>query len=257
MLTTSIALLAAAALGSAPRQGSAGARVFELEDTPAPRFAALDASRRRVAPVDAVPERPPGLRGVPELVAEEPLFGAVPLGGAEAPGGWLYFAVDKRKPTARRYDRLYLDLDRDGDLSDEEERRTWEEFELALEPGDGLGARTVELKPRVRTDRDERTTLTLYFTRVKRGEVEVGHARLEVALAPDPQLSGRFDLPGCHLVLRPPSSPSLEEGLEEEVEGAGPSWFPSEDRLGSGRLIGGEYYVFSAAPDGSRLTVTP
>ncbi len=226
------------AIGSAAPGDPPEERTFELEDGKATRFGQLSLSRKRTERIPAAEERPEGLRGVPVLVAEKPLFGAVPLGiGTEA--RQLYFALDKRKASSRRYDRVYLDLDLDGDLSDEEQRRTWKPFELSLDAGDGLGERSIELKPRVHTKRNGPTTLALYFTKVRHGRIEIGEREFEVVLGQGPTLDGRYDRPDCPMVLDPR-----------------PSRY-TESRLGSGRFIDGAYWVFSATPDGSRLTVKP
>jgi hypothetical protein len=228
-------------LGAA-HDGSPEARTFELEEGEISRFGSARYSLMPSVWIQADEEPPEGLSGLPEFIAERPLFGAYPLdvpGLLDTEGSCLFFALDKRKATDRRYSRIYLDLDRDGDLSDEEPRRTSKEFELEFDLGEGYGRRSIELKPRVRNRRNRPAALSLRPTVGRHGKVEIGGEKFEAFLSQSSRLVGHFDQPDSPLVLQP--RPDA----------------PREDRLGSGRLIGGEYYVFSATPDGSRLTVTP
>lgn len=243
MLTILAPLILLSTPGTAAPGDPPEGRAFELEEGRVFRFSGWSMYLMRGVQVVAEEEPPAGLRGSPEFVAETPLYGAIPLGDPDAAGAEgerLLFALDKRKPDGRRYDRLYLDLDRDGDLADEERRRTSKAFELEFDLGEGYGMRATELKPRVRSSRDGPTTVSLYATTVRHGSIEIGDAELEVVLAQGPHLGGRYDLPDCHLSFLP--RPATRMG---------------NHRLGSGLHIDGEYYVFSATPDGSRFTVTP
>jgi len=59
--------------------------------------------------------RPAGLAVAPEFVSAKPYFGTLPLGDDE-----FLFALDASEEGGTRYDTVYFDRDRDGDLSDEE-----------------------------------------------------------------------------------------------------------------------------------------
>lgn len=58
--------------------------------------------------------RPEGLGGVPEFRSAKPYFGTLPLGDDE-----FLFALDASEEGSTRYDIVYFDRDRDGDLTDD------------------------------------------------------------------------------------------------------------------------------------------
>ena len=226
--------------GAAVPDDPPGTRTFELEEGVAAAFEELDSSLVRGAYAFAGEERPEGLLGVPEFVSKKPQFGVFPLGARRDPsteGRNLFFALDEKDGTGTGHDRLFIDLDEDGDLSDETAQRISKPFALEFDLGEGYGIRSVSLKPKLSSLGDEQSLLYLYAPEVRHGKVEVGGKKLEVVLSQGYYLTGRFDRPHCLMVLTP-----------EE------SWWGA-DRLDSVREIDGKYYTFSATPDGYRFTV--
>lgn len=69
------------------------------------------------------------VKAYPTFRSEKPLYGAVSFGGEYSKPGSGYefhFAIDESSGTGEGYDRLFLDLDRDLDLTNDQPVRAWD-----------------------------------------------------------------------------------------------------------------------------------
>jgi len=83
-------------------------------------FKALDAQQALTFPSGTTtyamiqPAKPAGIVKAPPAVSRYPLYGQIPAGGDQ-----LLFRLDESKGTGQGYDRLIVDVNRNGDLTDD------------------------------------------------------------------------------------------------------------------------------------------
>jgi len=203
----------------------------------------------------------------PDFESDKPLYGSVGFSGRFAgsvpPSGMYYLAIDESAGTGTGYDRLYFDCDGDGDLSDEKPLKSlkdppraalrqysstelqvcFESFEVTFDYG-SAGKHAVEIMARLMAH-DRSPRLTVFATKVRRGEVEISDAKYEALLGYGYSVGMPFDRPGTvfHLI---PKSDSQDP----------PRWLGA-NQLNSMHGIGGECYRFATTPLGDKLFARP
>ena len=200
-------------------------------------------------------------RTYPTFVSERPLYGE-----AELPAGATGFALDESGGTGKGYDVLYLDLDRDGDLTSEPPRRAmtnapprglrqsssmvqrvrFQEFPLGCDYGDDA-RRTVVVMPLLRIDDydgDVYRNLSFFETTVRRGAFAANGVEYRVLLGLERAVGARLDGRRTTLKLAPARG-SLNQ-----------DWWDG-DELGAMHELGDTLYSFSVTPTGDQLTVHP
>jgi len=205
------------------------------------------------------------VKAYPPLKSGKPLYGKAMLG--MAPGQEFYFVIDESGGTGKGYDLLYLDLNRDLDLSNEKPlavvdqpkpdippqgagdfKSTW--FEVLSIPwdfGPGIGVRPLELQTRLLTWQEGSSSLALIATKARRGRISVGSRTYQAVLGQiDPGL--RYDLFCTALYLERVGG----VGLNEPPEPYGDMLHEGLDQM---RPVDGKWYSFTTTPTGDRLTV--
>lgn len=212
---------------------------------------------------------PAAVKTWPAFQSRRPIRGSVPFDVVygEADSGIEYhFAFDESRGTGKGYDRLYLDLNRDLDLTNDApllpRKRTpaWAPvindgtarvtyFENVSIPFDfgPAGKRPVEILPRLIITREGRREMDFLTTKVRRGQIEIAGRPYEAVLGHERHVGGRFDRPFVALYLIP------KRGRDPRSR----SFELSQDHLGAIRPIGNTNYCFSATPTGDRLIVRP
>jgi hypothetical protein len=185
--------------------------------------------------------------------------------------------ADKEKPAKRaqpqpklsRYDRLYIDLNRDLDLRNDPvrkpmkdppwrmlsfwtvaERMAFDYVDIPVDYGPGIGIRPFRVLPWLTIDTDkDHTYRTMHFvaTVARQGRIRIGGHAYEALLAQPYLLNGRFDRPVTALYLKPVNR---KEKVDDDGGFAGGS-------LTTARWRDGGLYTTSATPLGDKLTVTP
>jgi hypothetical protein len=172
----------------------------------------------------------------------------------------------KLPPLKNTYDRLYVDLNGDLDLTNDpvvvpmqappagSEHRyqglvqsvVFEECSVPLDFGAELGQRPVRLVPRLSIQEYEgREYAGVEFIAAvaREGEIRIGSRAYHAVLAQSYVISGRYDAPFTQLLLTSRDNPSERE-----------HWWGA-DQLNAMRLVDGQYYTTSTTPLGDRLIV--
>ena len=203
-----------------------------------------------------------GIKKLPELSSEEPLYGVLHLGhiAGDDPSAVpaFNFVIDESRGPGKGYDRLYLDLDRDLDLAEEKPLSPGEKpardrgpslqevlFETAvLNLGKDPEATTsIEVLPKLRCYEGRPPYLSFLQARVKKGEVTIGGRKYQAVLGHPHTLSNRYDTPDTGLFL-------IGEGTNNY------GWW-GRDTLKAVRKFGDAFYAFAASSSGDELTISP
>jgi len=183
----------------------------------------------------------------------------VPLSGTP-----YRFALDESGGTGSGYDRLYLDLNRDGQMAEDEMLSSREGVQTVTSSHNTYFAQEVRFNYVTfsRTDNDNRThsievTPELIVTKTghkymnysattaRQGRIEIAGHQFTVVMSHGHLLGTRWDRPGTSLKLFP-----LDTDMRQ------PNWLYS-DRLMAMHKIDGTYYRLSTTPAGDVLFVTP
>jgi hypothetical protein len=246
---------------------------------------------------ECVNEPDKAVKAYPKLKSKKPLYGKVKFGWypGKNEGIEIHFALDesgepapdkteanpreevkKKEPASSSdkpseakpssYDRLYLDLNRDLDLTNDvplrpmkeppwqslprwtvRERQAFEFVAVDFDYGPGLGIRPFRIFPWLTVSEDSKY-VTMHFVAVaaREGRIEIGKRKYDVLLAQPYIISGRFDRSPTVLNLTP-------VGHKELVSSSG---FDSE-MLSTMRRFGGVLYTFATTPTGDKLIVKP
>ncbi|MHC4402785.1 MAG: hypothetical protein ACYTG0_24245 [Planctomycetota bacterium] len=165
------------------------------------------------------------------------------------------------------YDRLYFDLNRDLDLTNDpvlgpmkgppakalpqrsvEQWSVFDHLRVPFDHGAEAGTRPFELLPRLEVSEYEDVEYAMmYFasTVARRGDIRIGSRRYDAVLGQPFLISGRFDLPYTALYLTP-----LEPNRQPE------RWSGAEE-LGGMRKVDGVWYTISSTLIGDCLIVSP
>jgi hypothetical protein len=198
----------------------------------------------------------------PAFSSGKPLYGVMPVDMefANPRSGTPYqFALDESGGTGTGYDRLYLDRNRDGRLSDEVPITPLRELPpgalfkqkwvappvwfgyVTFSSTDAAGTHSVETLPRLLINVQGQATLSFTATKARKGEIEIAQRRFNVTILNGYPLGTRWDRPGTIVKL--------------QTRG-GMNWF-GPDRLMALHKIGDRYWHLSMTPAGDRFFVEP
>jgi len=219
----------------------------------------------------------PQVKAYPKLNSKRPLYGAAFFGRDPAKpsaAARFDFVLEESHPAKQPegeqpavkydYDRLYLDVNRDLDLTNDPpigvrkepppglprlaagriELRVFDYVSLSLDDDPAGKGRPVRLLP-LFTGYQDRGYMTFMPASLRKGEVRLGGKTYEAILSPSSAALGRLDQPSTLLLLNPAGAPS---GLRA---------YPGFSTLGAPRQLEGELYTFSATPSGDQLTLRP
>jgi len=204
----------------------------------------------------------------PAFQSGKPLYGSFHVGAAaaELDAGYNYrFAVDESAGAGRGYDRMYIDMNRNGDLADDGFCRPmkdvpakalfqfgsaatqvcFETIQLQIVPGEDPSQR-LEVMPRLLVLGDRRYAV-LTTMKARTGQIQIGEDKFTAVLGHSGGIPGRFDHPETGLYLFAASGPG-----DRSVA----SWYGG-DRLMAMHRSGGVYYRLAATPSGDKLFVWP
>ncbi len=246
------------------------AAVFDLKEIST--FDAPDAVRTRfLFGAYAVCEAEPGANAGrdPAFQSDRPLYGSFHVGAAstEPNAGCHYrFAIDESAGPGQGYDRMYLDMNLNKDLTDDGFCRPmrdvpdkalaqvgtgvtqvcFEPIKLQIAPGDDPSP-GLEVMPRLLVYANDRQYMTLMTTKARVGEIQIGGDRFTVVLGHGGGIPGWFDHPETGLYLF-----AANRANDRPVS----SWYGG-DRLMAMHRSGDAYYRLAATPSGDKLFVWP
>ena len=209
----------------------------------------------------------PEVKAYPKLKSSRPLYGAVDF------SKWLvepdkatayFFVVDESQGTGKGYDRLYFDLNHDGDLTNDppasplpapdstsqqgngqgEPPTKFSPLQVPFDFGPGYGMTPVEIRPWLSTASEQ---IWMYFLadEARRGTIRMGRHRFQAIMFRSAVIAGRYDTPYTGLCL-------LTTGFCQH-----PILRPwgCGEYLSSLRLLDGKFYSLSTNPPGDTLMV--
>jgi hypothetical protein len=228
-------------------------------------------------PLSAEPSK--DVKAYPKLNSKRPLYGAIVLKpDPEKPGAGtkFYFVLDEsavteksgeetekaeEKPTKSRYDRLYIDFNRDLDLTNDaavspmkDPPKSFARFgagpqntvvfdTISVSLGDDPQAKaTVRLLP-VMFAYGNAGQMMFTSASARKGDIRLGKQAYTALLFSQKGALGRMDRPDTRLILTPTDGAKLART------------FSAMSILGAIRQADGEYYKLSATPSGDKLTV--
>ncbi len=203
----------------------------------------------------------------PTFKSDKPLYGFMHFSATFANSQGLpelYFALDEAAGTGKGYDRLYLDLNGDCDLSNDKTlnrrsdlpevlKRQWpsefeqfvfEPFKLDFDFGDA-GRQSIEMMPHFCIGTDGYRSLRFIATKLRRGTLNLGGKTFDLLLGYSHSIGHRLDEPHTTMQL-----------FDHDKPDTAPQWWGA-DQLNAMRLIEGRYYSFSATALGDRVFVRP
>ena len=203
----------------------------------------------------------------PAFKSDKPIYGLVRFAGEfsrEDSKNRYFFAVDESAGTGQGYDRLYFDLNRDLDLTNDtplvplenppdeaildyswiQQQVCFEYLDLGFDFGSD-GRRLLEILPRLTVSDAGYPSISFVSTRVHKGEIKLAGRQYTAFLGHNYIIEGWFELPSTALHLIP----------KGEKTGR-PLWLGA-DQLRAIHNISGTYYRFSAKPAGDKLFVRP
>jgi hypothetical protein len=207
----------------------------------------------------------PNVTAYPTFKSGKPIFGSVSLGdNTDRTDSSLRFcfAIDESGGTGQGYDRLYFDLNRDLDLTNDGmykrmrnppkganadglaiERQVFFEYVGVPLPFGAEGPRPLEVMPRLHLAAGGYGYVAFVTTKARRGRIAIADEKFDVLLGHNYAVTGWFDRPWTALHLMPD-------------RGSPASWWGG-DRLMAMHKIRDTFYCFSATPAGDTLTVRP
>jgi hypothetical protein len=208
------------------------------------------------------------VRRYPKFKSSQPLYGSLRVGtpyGSRDPGLCYQYAIDESGGTGRGYDRLYVDTDLNGDLTDDDpaQRRRdvpgnlyppanalkmsvcFDGVRIRVDPK-GEAERRLEVMPHLRLFRGggDRIYVSFIPAKVRTGLVQLGPEKFQAFLGHDRSLPGWLDYPTTSLHFLPADRPELRTA----------SWVGGR-MLSSTHRYGDVFYRFSATPEGDQLFV--
>lgn len=173
-------------------------------------------------------------------------------------------AIKEVSPPMPRYDRLYIDLNRDLDLTNDpvvtllkeppkdlpqrgRESVVFGPLSIPFDLGPGAGVRPTKILPQLLVFGPEAAYLDFMATTVRRGKIRIGKEEYFAVLSQSTTVAGRFDRGFTQLALKPVETPKQPVFYFDY----GANW------LGSMREVDGQLYALSATPTGDQLTVKP
>ncbi len=202
----------------------------------------------------------------PGFESDKPLYGSVAFGAELGkPGSGIRhpFAIDESRGTESGYDRLFIDENLDGDLTNDPPRKPasnlpdsarlqyssikeqvcFKGISVRIDPGDDP-QRRLEVMPRLLISNSEYRTMYFVTTKAHRGRIRLGKQRFDAFLGHSYRISGWFDNPWTALHLLPTDDSGRSMS----------SWWGAEMLMAIHR-IGDTHYRLSATPEGDKLFV--
>jgi hypothetical protein len=290
-----VPLVALPAAAGAEKKSAEEDAVFKLREVSALQKNDIQGSPYRLALGDFAAcssEPDKAVKAYPKLNSKHPLYGTFHFDHNTATGNSIeiHFVLDEsgesppakekkdkdvagkktpRKFRPSRYDRLYIDLNRDLDLTNDpviksmkdppwqalppwevKERAAFEYMNVNVDYGPGVGVRRFRILPWLTggeaDDKDSRYTMHFVATIARQGRIRIGKHEYDALLAQPYRPSGRFDRPMTALFLKP-----LDPGGTPDADGF------SGEMLSTVQRVDGQLYVLSATPLGDKLTVRP
>jgi hypothetical protein len=203
----------------------------------------------------------------PTFKSDRPLYGSVRFGSEYDEENSVvqhHFALDESTGTGKGYDRLYFDLNRDLNLTNDtpltplqnppnralltyssiKRQVCFDYLEVNFDFG-SIGQRPLEIMPRLTISKSGYASLSFVTTKARKGQIKVAGQQYNIFLGHNYIIGGWFDRPSTALLLIP-------EGDYRKR----PRWWGA-DLLRAIHKIGGTYYRFSATPSGDKLIVRP
>lgn len=278
----------------------AGPLTFQLEEAPA--FDKVEIDGRTVqrnfqwqyARCSGEPSK--AVKAYPKFASPQPLYGELRLDGHmydPTQGRAVYFVLDQSgeepKPAAEKkeeakegkkaasqppvrfqndaakYDRLYVDRNGDGDLTNDgvlkpgerlpleglfgqPGQQAFETFSLAVDYGPPTGVKPFEMIAAVALAQRGTGILLCGVPHCRRGKIKIGTQEFVADLAQTRILSGRYDRPFVALRLTPlGEATKTTRLLQASLSGY----------LGQMRQIDGQWIVTAASATGDQLTIAP
>lgn len=207
------------------------------------------------------------VRAYPAFKSGKPFYGSVRFAGEygnKNSGIQYHFALDESTGTGKGYDRLYFDLNRDLDLTNDtpltplqnppdgairdyktiRQQVCFNYLDVNFDFGSD-GRRPLEIMPRLTISESGYTSLSFVTTTARKGKIRIAGQRFNILLGHNYLVGGWFDRPSTALLLIP-----------EDDKSRRPSWWGA-DQLRAIHKIGETYYRFSATPSGDKLIVRP
>ncbi len=202
----------------------------------------------------------------PAFSSAKPLYGVIRVDmewGNQQSGTPYHLAVDESGGTGTGYNRLYVDLNHDGRLSDESPLGPLQDRpdgllhygELAQDicfsyitltgTRDGADLHSVQVLPRFILGTSGYAVLAFVATEARKGKIEIDGRSFDVTLVNGYPIGTRWDRPGTTVKLEPRSP------------GVYASYWLGADRLMAMHEIRGRYWRLSTTPAGDRLRVEP
>jgi hypothetical protein len=241
--------------------------VFNLEEVSS--FAVVahvdDFTRGQRADTSEKPD--PEVKAYPAFQSEKPIYGSIWFGrefGKPGSGIQYFFVIDEFSGTGKGYDRLYFDLDRDRDLTNDapltplenppagaslnytgiKQQVVFRCLAIDFDLGDE-GKRAVEIMPRLTIYTEGYSGVSFVATKLHNGEITIDGRKFDAFLGYEHSIGGRLDRPPASLRLLPKVPP-----------GERFYWWGA-DSLTALHKIGDRHYRFSATPTGDRLFAQP
>ncbi len=165
------------------------------------------------------------------------------------------------------YDRLYFDVNRDLDLTndpvlepmkspppeaipswDARQKVVYDSLSVEFDYGAELGNRPFQILPRlfVREHEGEEYAYVYFMaTTARKGRIQIGSRKYDAILGQPYLVTGRFDRPFTGLFLDPVDSSDQRE-----------YWW-GHDQLSAMRQVDGKYYTTSTTPTGDKIIIKP
>jgi len=243
---------------------------FDLKEIPA--FEVPDSVRNRFltgAHAECRDEPDPNVQRYPAFKSDKPLYGSFQIGGVytEPQAGYHYAcALDESGGAGAGYDRMYIDTNLNGDLTDDPCRLPlkdvpakalftikgltaqvcFETVTLRVTPADGPQQR-LEVMPRFLAYPNGPRYAFLMTTQAHAGVIRIGDMEIYAVLGHASGIPGWFDHPATGLLL-------FDKGL---FEGRPLSLWYWGGQLKAMHRKEDTYYCFSATPGGDKLFVSP
>ncbi|NQT04323.1 MAG: hypothetical protein HQ580_20020 [Planctomycetes bacterium] len=203
----------------------------------------------------------------PAFKSDKPLYGSVWFAGEygnKYSGIQYHFAIDESEGTGKGYDRLFFDLNRDLDLTNDtlcqslqnppdgveldyewiEQQVCFDYLNVSFDFGSD-GRRPLENMPRLTISEKGYSTLAFVTTQAHKSEIDLAGKKYTAYLGHNYQIPGWFNHPSTALHLIP-----------KEDKSSRPSWLGAK-QLRSIHKFEGTYYRFSSTPSGDKLIAQP
>jgi hypothetical protein len=207
----------------------------------------------------------PNVTVYPQFTSQQPIYGKVSFGDPldkPDPRSTYYFALDESGGTGQGYDRLYFDLNQDGDLTNDKvlsaqknppkgaipysdctQQVCFDTVAIPL-PFGAAGERPLEVMPRLLVSAQGYKTISFVTTTARQGRIRIAGKQYDVLLGHNYTIAGWFDNPWTTLYVTEAGSPPR-------------SLWMAGDELAAVHKIDGTFYQFAATPAGDELTVRP